>query len=68
MAIGFTQQEGIDFNETFSVVSTKDVFRIIMALVTHFDMELHEMDVKTTILNGDLEEEIYMKQPESITT
>lgn len=68
MAIGFTQQEGIDFNETFSVVSTKDVFRIIMALVTHFDMELHEMDVKTTILNGDLEEEIYMKQPEGITT
>ena len=35
-----------------------------MALVGHFDLELHQMGVKTTFLNGDLEEEIYMKQPE----
>ena len=35
-----------------------------MALVAHFDMELYQMDVKTTFLNGDLEEEVYMKQPE----
>ena len=39
MVKGFTQQEGVDFNETFSPVSTKDAFRIIMALVAHFDME-----------------------------
>lgn len=58
VAKGFTQQEGIDFNETFSPVSTKDAFRIIMAPVAHFDMELHQMDVKTAFLNGDLEEEI----------
>lgn len=42
MAKGFTQKEGIDFNETFSPVSTKDSFRIIMALVAHFDLELHQ--------------------------
>jgi hypothetical protein len=59
----FTQQEGIDFNETFSPVLTKDAFRIIMAVVAHYDTELHQMDVKTVFLNGDLDEEIYMKQP-----
>ena len=63
VAKGFTQREGIDYNETFSLVSCKDSFRIIMALVAHYDLELHQMDVKTTFLNGDLEENIYMAQP-----
>ena len=63
MAKGFTQREGVDYNETFSPVSCKDSFRIIMALVAHFDLELHQMDVKTAFLNGDLEENVYMKQP-----
>ena len=53
---GFTQREGINYNETFSPVSCKDSFRIIMMLVTHYDLELHQMDIKTTFLNGDLEE------------
>src|SRR6185312_5535227 len=64
VAKGFTQREGIDYNETFSPVSCKDSFRIIMALVAHYDMELHQMDVKTAFLNGDLYEKIYMAQPE----
>ncbi|KAL6335669.1 hypothetical protein AAG906_032854 [Vitis piasezkii] len=64
VAKGNTQREGIDFIETFSLVSTKDSFRLIMALVAHFDLELHQMDVKTTFLNGDLSEEAYMSQPE----
>jgi hypothetical protein len=51
------------YNETFSPVSCKDSFRIIMALVAHCDLELHQMDEKTTFLNGDLEENVYMKQP-----
>jgi Reverse transcriptase (RNA-dependent DNA polymerase) len=62
IAKGFTQKEGIDFTETFSFVSTKDSFRIIMALVKHFDIELHQMDVKTAFLNGDIDECIYMLQ------
>ena len=57
---GFTQKEGIDYKETFSPVSSKDSFRIIMALVAHFDLELHQMDVKTAFLNGNIEETIYM--------
>ncbi|KAG8503365.1 hypothetical protein CXB51_001337 [Gossypium anomalum] len=64
-AKGYTQKEGIDFTETFSPVSSKDSFRIIIALVAHFDLELHQMDVKTAFLNGDIEETIYMVQPEN---
>ena len=64
MAKGFTQREGIDYTETFSPVSKKDSFRIVVALVAHFDLELHQMDIKTAFLNGDLHESVYMAQPE----
>ena len=63
VAKGFTQREGIGYNEIFSPISCKDSFRIILALVAHFDLELHQMDVKTTFLNGDLYESVYMAQP-----
>ena len=64
----FTQKEGIDYKETFSLVSKKDSLHIILALVAHFDFELQQMDVKTTFLNGELEEEVYMKQPEGFSS
>ena len=60
---GYSQREGIDFKETFSPMSTKDSFGVIMAIVAHFDLELHKMDVKTAFLNGDLDEDVYMEQP-----
>jgi hypothetical protein len=56
----FEQREEIDYNEIFSPVSCKDSFRILMALVAHYDLELHHMDVKTVFLNRDLYENIYM--------
>jgi len=65
VAKGFTHQEGIDYKEIFSPVSSKDSFRTIMALVAHFDLELHQMNVKTTFLNGDIDERIYMVQPKN---
>ena len=61
----FTQKEDIDYKETFSPVSSKDSFRIIMTLVAHYDLELHQMDVKTVFLNGNIDETIYMVQPEN---
>jgi transposase InsO family protein len=64
VAKGFSQKEGVDYKETFSPVSSKDSFRIVMALVAHFDLELHQMDVKTAFLNGDLTEDVYMLQPD----
>jgi hypothetical protein len=63
VAKGYSQREGIDYKETFSLVSTKDSLRIIMAMVAHFDLELEQVDVKTAFLNGDLYEDIYMTQP-----
>ena len=63
VAKGYTQKEGIDYKETFSLVSSKDSFRSIMALVVHFDLELRQMDIKTAFLNGDINETIYMVQP-----
>ena len=63
VAKGYNQREGIDFKETFSLVSSKDSLRIIIVIVAHFDLELHQMDVKTTFLNGYLVEDVYMSQP-----
>jgi hypothetical protein len=62
VAKSFTQREEIDYNVTFSLVSYKDSFRIIIALVVDYDLELYQMDIKTMFLNGDLEENVYMTQ------
>ena len=67
VAKGFTQKGCIDYKETCSPVSNKDFLRIIMALVAHYDLELHQMDVKTSFLNENLEEEVYMDQPEGFS-
>ena len=54
---------GLGANKTFSPFFMKDSFRIIMTLVTHFDLELHQIDIKPVFLNGDIKEENYMVQP-----
>ena len=60
---GFTQQEGIDYDETFFPVVRVAYIRLILAIVAQLDLELYQMDVKTTFLNEELDEEIYMTQP-----
>ena len=65
---GFTQKEGIDYKEAFSLVSLKGSFRTIMAFMVYFDLELHQMDIKMTFLNGDIDETIYIVQPENFVS
>ncbi|KAH9751577.1 hypothetical protein KPL71_014347 [Citrus sinensis] len=64
VAKGFTQREGIDYSEVFSPVVKYSSIRVLLAITTHHDLELDQMDVKTAFLHGNLEEEIYMEQPE----
>jgi hypothetical protein len=61
---GYSQKEGIDFHEIFSPVVKLVSICIVLALVALLDLELEKLDVKTTFLHGDLDEEIYMEQPE----
>ena len=64
VAKGFTQREGIDFNEVFSPVVKHSSIRALLAMVALHDLELEQLDVKTAFLHGELEEQIYMSQPE----
>ncbi|CAN1822894.1 Retrovirus-related Pol polyprotein from transposon TNT 1-94, partial [Linum perenne] len=64
VAKGYAQKEGIDYNEIFSPVVKHSSIRILLALVAQFDLKLEQLDVKTAFLHGDLEEEIYMAQPD----
>ena len=68
VAKDFTQKEDIDYKEAFSPVSMKDFFRIIIVIIAHFDLKLHQMDVKIVFLNGDTEETIYMVHLENFVT
>jgi hypothetical protein len=60
---GYSQVEGVDFSEIFSPIAKLTSIRVIMSMAATFDLEIEQMDVKTLFLHGDLEEEIYMKQP-----
>ncbi|KAH9768487.1 Integrase catalytic domain-containing protein [Citrus sinensis] len=61
---GYAQKEGIDLNEIFSPVVRLTTIRIVLAMCATFDLHLEQLDVKTTFLHRELEEEIYMLQPE----
>jgi hypothetical protein len=64
VAKGYSHVEGIDFGKIFSPVAKLTSIRFMLFVVVAFDFKVEQMDVKTTFLHGDLEEEIYMKQPE----
>ena len=64
VAQGHTQVEGIDFNETFAPVARLEAIRILLAYANHHDITLYQMDVKSAFLNGKLEEEVYVAQPQ----
>lgn len=62
VAKGYTQNEMIDYKNTFSQVSSKDSFKAIMTLVAHHDLKFYQMDVKTTFLSGDIDKMLYIVQ------
>ena len=59
---GFTQKQNIDYFDTFAPVIRISLIQILFAFASIYKLIVHQMDVKTTFLNGDLEEEIYIKQ------
>ena len=64
---GYRQTEGLDYFDMYSPMMRINSTRMVLAIATLRDLEVHQMDVKTTFLNGDLNEEIYMEQPEGFS-
>ncbi|GJS17308.1 retrovirus-related pol polyprotein from transposon TNT 1-94 [Tanacetum coccineum] len=64
VARGYRQEEGIDFEESFAPVARLEAIRIFLAFAAHMNMVVYQMDVKTTFLNGNLREEVYVSQPD----
>lgn len=63
VAQGYSQKEGLDYDETFSPVVRPESVRSIIALASQLGLKLHRMDIATAFLNGGLQEEVFMKQP-----
>ena len=63
VAQGFTQQEGVDFDETFAPVARLESIWMFLAYAVHKGFTLFQMDVKSVFLNGYLEEEVCVQQP-----
>nr|GEZ90629.1 putative retrotransposon Ty1-copia subclass protein [Tanacetum cinerariifolium] len=64
VAKGYTQLYGVDYEETFLPVADIRAIRIVISIAAFYDYEIWKMDVKTAFLNGYLDEDIYMVQPE----
>ena len=62
VAQGYSQSQGIDYEEAFAPVARYNSIRSLLAVANVCDWEIHQMDVKTAFLQGELEEEIYLKQ------
>nr|GFA24600.1 hypothetical protein [Tanacetum cinerariifolium] len=67
VAVGYSQQEGIDYDEMFAPVARIEVICLSLAYVAHKDFTVFQMDVKTAFLNGILKEEVYVGQPPVLT-
>ena len=63
VAQGYSQQEGIDYTETFAPVARLEAIRLLLSYAVNHGIILYQMDVKSAFLNGVIEEEVYVKQP-----
>ena len=68
VAQGFSQKYGTDYDETFCPVVRQESLRVLLALSVQYGLKLHQVDVTTAFLNGNLEEEVYMMQPKGFVT
>nr|GFB97834.1 retrovirus-related Pol polyprotein from transposon TNT 1-94 [Tanacetum cinerariifolium] len=64
VARGYRQEEGIDFEESFTLVARLEAIQIFLAYAAHKNMVVYQMDVKTAFLNGNLREDVYVSQPD----
>ena len=67
VAKGCSQKLDVDFNETFAPIAKLDTIRTLIALVAKRGWKLHQLDVKSAFLNGALEEEVFVEQPQGFT-
>ncbi|KAM1044365.1 hypothetical protein ACFX2A_036318 [Malus domestica] len=67
VAKGYHQEEGIDFQETFSPVAKPVTIRVILSLAVQFNWFLNQLDISNAFLHGDLKEDVYMQQPLGFT-
>ncbi|KAD4584789.1 hypothetical protein E3N88_22390 [Mikania micrantha] len=63
VAKGYAQKKGIDFDDVLPPVARLETIRLLLALATKERWQIYHMDVKSAFLNGDLEEEVYVSQP-----
>ncbi|GJS71794.1 retrovirus-related pol polyprotein from transposon TNT 1-94 [Tanacetum coccineum] len=63
VAQGYSQEEGIDYDETFAPVARMEAIMILIAFATYMNFKVYQIDVKSAFLNGKLKEEVYVKQP-----
>ena len=67
MIKGYKQTEGLDYFDTYSPITRINSIRMVLTIAALRSLAIHQMDVKTTFLNGDFEEEIYMEQPKGFS-
>ena len=63
MAKGYAKKKGIDYDETCAPTSCASIVRSLVAIAAHHGWKIHQLDIRTAFLNGDLQEEVYVSQP-----
>jgi hypothetical protein len=63
VAKGYSQQQGVDYNETFALVARLDTIRTLITLAGQNGWLLYQLDVKSVFLNGEFKQEVYVEQP-----